>query len=181
MAIEITTDQKIKKLSIINFVFYFFLFLLIAFILSYFILNFWQKRLNRELADLTKSLEKTPAEKALEEKILGSGIKKGYQEKINDFGKLINYYQQPLNFFNFLGENAHPKVRFTKLNLDLDKNIADISGKAADFEALGQQILILEGEKNIKGLNLSKVSIAKEGGIEFKLILGFEPQFFKYK
>jgi hypothetical protein len=54
-----------------------------------------------------------------------------------------------------------------------------IFGETQNFETLGQQILILRGEAAINKVNLEKVSIGKEGKINFDLSLFFNPDIFK--
>jgi len=179
MAIEIIPKTKTKKVSFLGIVFYFSLLLLLVFLISYFALNVYQKRLESELTNIKKDLEKTPDEKALEEEIFGSEKNVGYQQKIKDFSVLLNAHKLPVNFFNFLEENTHPKVWFSKFNLDLEKNLLDTSGYADNFEVLGQQALIFKRQDFIKNINLSGASLAKDGKVNFDLQLTIDPKIFK--
>jgi len=179
MAIEIIPKTKTKKVSFLDILFYFSLLLFLAFLISYFALNVYQKRLESELTNIKKDLEKTPDEKALEEEIFGSEKNIGYQQKIKDFGVLFNAHKLPVNFFNFLEENTHPKVWFSKFNLDLEKNLLEMSGEAQNFEALGQQVLIFKRQDSIKNMNLPMVSLGKDGKVNFDLQLTIDPKIFK--
>ena len=179
MAIEISPKTKTKKLSLLGVLFYSGLVLLLAFLISYFVLSFYQKRMNDELSSIKKSLQETSEEKALEEEIFGSEKTIGYQQKIKDFGVLLAAHRLPVNFFNFLEENMHPKVWFSDFDLDLDKNLVSMSGVADSFEILGQQALIFEEQEVVKNINLSKVSLAKDGKVEFDLQLTIDPKVFK--
>ena len=179
MAIEIIPKTKTKKVSFLGILFYFSLLLLLVFLISYFALNVYQKRLEQEITNIKKDLEKTPDEKALEEEIFGSEKNVGYQQKIKDFGVLFNAHKLPVNLFNFLEENTHPKVWFSKFNLDLEKNLLDTSGYADNFEVLGQQALIFKRQDFIKNINLSGASLAKDGKVNFDLQLTIDPKIFK--
>ena len=179
MAIEIIPKTKTKKVSFLDILFYFSLLLFLAFLISYFALNVYQKRLESELTNIKKDLEKTPDEKALEEEIFGSEKNIGYQQKIKDFGVLFNAHKLPVNFFNFLEENTHPKVWFSKFNLDLEKNLLEMSGEAQNFEVLGQQALIFKRQDSIKNMNLPMVSLGKDGKVNFDLQLTIDPKIFK--
>ena len=151
MAIEII--PKTKKASFLGILFYFSLLLFLAFLISYFALNVYQKRLEQEITNIKKDLEKTPDEKALEEEIFGSEKNVGYQQKIKDFGVLFNDHKLPVNFFNFLEENTHPKVWFSKFNsiasrfidlLVLTKTIPPFFRLIRDFEtAVGETFKFL--------------------------------------
>ena len=163
MAIEIIPKPKIKKISWINIVLYSYLAIFLVLFLSYFIFDHYQKKLNQEFSDLEKSLLRTPAEKELEEEIIG------YQRKLKDFTSLLNYHRLPLNIFNFLEKVTHPKVWFSELDLNLTKNTIDLSGQADTSEVMAQQLLILRKEELIQNLNLSKLSRNKEGRLEFSL------------
>ncbi len=179
MAIEIIPKTKTKKTYFLGILFYFSLLLFITSLISYFALNFYQKRLEGELTNIKKGLEKTADEKALEEEIFGSEKNVGYQQKIKDFGVLLNAHKLPVNFFNFLEENTHPKVWFSKFNLDLEKNLLEMSGYADNFEVLGQQALIFKRQDFIKNMNLSMVSLGKDGKVNFDLQLTIDPKIFK--
>lgn len=172
MAIEIIPKPKVKKAPLINVLLYLCLILLIVFVISYFILDNYQKKLDKELSDLEKALERTPEEQNLEEELLG------YQKKIRNFGALLNYHQAPRSLFNFLEKITHPKVWFSKFSLDLETSTVNISGQTDSFETLGQQIIILRKEELIEGLNLAGISISREGEIGFDLQLTFDPQIF---
>lgn len=179
MAIEIAQKPKISKMSFANIFFYLVLVLLLALLISYVILIIYQKRMQNELADIKKSLEKTPEEKTLEEEIFGSEKNIGYQQKIKDFNTLFNAHKLPLNLLNFLEGNTHPRILFSKFNLDLEKNLLNMSGSADTFEILGQQALIFKNQDFIKNINLSRVSLGQEGKINFDFQLTLDPKIFK--
>lgn len=179
MAIEIIPRPKNKRSPLASFFLYSVLLLFLAFVASYFAFNIYQKKMTNELSQIQKGLEKSPTEQALEEEIFGSETKIGYQQKIKDFNALLNAHKLPVNFFNFLEENTHPKVWFSRFNLDLEKNLLDFSGYADNFEVLGQQTLIFKNQNFIKDINLPKVSLGKDGKVRFDLQLTIDPKIFK--
>jgi len=177
MAIEIIPKKVgAKPLNLLNVLFYFSLILLIIFLLGSLALFFFQKNLNKTLQDLKIKIaaKGTPEEIALEKRILLT------QKKIDDFADLMNFHQSNLKFFTTLESLTHPKIFFSKIDLEINKGKISLSGITENFEVLGQQFLILKKEDYIKNVNLSKLSISKEGKIEFTFEILFAPEKFKY-
>lgn len=174
MAIEIIPKKTEAKLPAVNILFYLSLILLIIFALSYFVLGYFQKKSAKTLQDIEDIIsQKETSAKALKEKIFG------YQEKIEVVASLLTSHQLSRNFFTRLEDLSCPKVFFSNLDLDVGKSQASLSGQTESFEALGQQLLIFKKGEFIKDVNLTKVSIGKEGEIEFSIELSFDPQMFK--
>lgn len=175
MPIEII-PKKAPKLPLgLNILFYFSIVLVLVSFSGFFILNHLEKKSADNLQNLEEVLakKKTPKETALEEEILK------YQKKINNFSILINLHQSPLNSFSVLERTSHPKVQFTNFSLNSEEFEIVLSGKTESFQTLGQQVLIFKNENLIKDVNLSKLSIGKEGGAEFTLSLSLDPEIFK--
>jgi len=155
--------------------FYLSIALLLVTILSYFILAHFLKNSEKVLQDLEQRLarEKTAEELSLEKEVIS------WQKKTEDFKKLIKEHILASNFFHFLEESCHPKVFFSKIDLSPLKGEAILFGQTENFSTLEQQISILKLKKEIKDLNLSSVSIGKEGKVDFTLNLSLDPQLFK--
>lgn len=184
MAIEIIPKEKTKKISWQNIVAGILIAIGVVLMASYFGLSFYQKKLNNKLADVTKKLERTPSESSLEKEI------SVYQEKIRDFGSLLNAHQYTTNLFTFLEKLTHPRIWFSTFGFSSDKNVpdknvpdknvlVDISGQADNFEDLGRQALIFEKQEFIKNVKLSDVSVGREGKMEFEFQLTIDPQILK--
>ena len=175
MAIEIIPKKIEAKLPVVNILLYLSLILLIISVLSYFILGYFQKNSARTLQNIENviSQKETPEAKALEKKIFG------YQKKIEMVDSLLTSHQLSRNFFTLLENLSYPKIFFSKLDLNVEKLQVSLSGQAESFEALGQQILIFRRGEFIKDINLTKVSIGKEGEIEFNIELSFDPALFQ--
>ncbi len=173
MAIEIIPKSKIRKTSLTNIFSLVLAGTLLAFLLSYVALNFYQKKLSREVSDIEKSLQKSPSEKNLEDGIFS------YQRKIEDIDLLLSSHKAAVNLFDNLGKNIHPKIWLQKFNLNMDGKTIYVFGSTDSFEILGQQTLIFEGQEFIKNTKLTKVSIGKDGKINFELQLIFDPKIFQ--
>ncbi len=156
----------------LNILFYFALALLIFSIVSYFILGSSLRNAQKNLVDLKNTLagEETPEKIALEKEVLN------YDKKVKDFSRLIVQHLTSSKIFVFIEKTCHPKVWFSRFSLDPRSGQATFSGKAQSFESLGQQLLILKDESLVKSLGLKKVSIGKEGEINFELSLSLDLQ-----
>jgi len=174
MAIEISgKPTTTKKLPLADIFLFLAVFLLAGFFIAYFILFAYQKKLEGNKTELENSLTRTPAEQQLEERIFD------YQKKIDDFGFLLDNHGAAANLFGLLEKACHPRVQFLNLALDLSKNIATVSGQAASYEVLGQQIFIFKNQTSIKKINLSGISTSKEGKVDFAFQITFDPALFK--
>ena len=172
MAIEVGSKKEIKKLSLIDILLYLCVILLAVFALGYFILTGWQKSLKTELANIDEDLKETSEEENLEKEALV------YQKKIEDFGNLLAKHQTALNVFGFLEKATHSQVWFKKMDMDISKKTLILSGQAASFEVLGQQIIIFKKQESVENLDLSQVSMDKEGGVRFDIQIVLKPQIF---
>jgi len=175
MAIEIIPKKTEAKLPAVNILFYLSLILLIIFVLGYFVLGYFQKKSARTLQNIENIIfqKETSEAKALKKKIFG------YQEKIEAVASLLTSHRLSRDFFTRLEDLSYPKVFFSNLDLDVGRAQVSLSGQTENFEALGQQLLIFKKGEFIKDVSLTKVSIGKEGEIEFIIELSFDPEMFK--
>lgn len=175
MAIEII-PKPLKKVSVwFNILFYISIGLLISAILSYFLLDYFQRNTNQVLKEIEASLlvSRTPEEQELERSIVQ------YQRKIDDFVLIFNRHQTNSNSFTFLEEITHPNVVFSQF--DLTKPSLSLSGTAENFVVLGQQLSIFQENPKILKTNLSTISLGKEGGVGFTFTLSLSPEIFEFK
>jgi len=142
---------------------------------SYFILDHFVSNFSQELEQLKETLarEKTEEETSLEREIFS------YQKKIDAFAGLIKNHLFTSKSLTFLEKTCHPKIQFSQFSLSSSDRSISLSGEAEDFNALGQQLLILKDEPGVENLNLSNISIGRQGEIEFTLKLSFDSQFFQ--
>ena len=155
--------------------FYFSIFFLFLVIISLPILNFLQKKSEVYLQDLEEKIAKgkTPEKTALEKEILN------YQKEIKDFSPLLSEHTFNTKFFQFLEEKVHPKVFFSQINLNSKETKVSLSGQTDNFFTLGQQLLIFEKEPLIESLNLSEISLSKEGKVNFVFDLKLNKEIFE--
>jgi len=171
MAIEIIPKPARKAPPLQNILFYFAVGLLLLSIGAYFVLGYFIKKSELTLQDLEETLarEKTEEEGVLEEEVFG------YERKVEDFSILINQHAYVSKIFNFFENLCHPKVWFSKINLNMTNHKLIVSGKTDTFLILDQQLLIFQQEELIKETILIKLSIGKEGLVNFTFDLSFNP------
>jgi Tfp pilus assembly protein PilN len=103
----------------------------------------------------------------------------GYAKKITDFSKLLALHYDTRRFFAELEMNTHPRVWFSETKIDFDKLTVRLSGKAESFSALGQQLAIFEQSPFFRNMNLSAVSLSREGEVRFSVDFSFDPKLFQ--
>lgn len=174
---EIIPKPSKKPSFWLNILFYCSISVFLILIAFYFVLGHLSKNLEMTTQNLERTLamEKTPSEIALEQRVFA------IQRKINDFSRLVEERVSAASFFDFLEGICHPKVWFTKINLNPEAAQATVSGRAESFSVLGQQMLIFKEEPLIEKTNLSQIKISKEGGVDFEIELFFLPQVFEFK
>lgn len=172
--VEIIPKPTAKYPPLIDLLFYFSLFLAFLSISSFLILSLWQKKqvafqneLKRAISQEQKSLQ------SWEDYVLP------YQKKLDDFSLMLSLRRDPLKFFSVLEKLTHPQIQFTQLKLNLETAEAGLTGLSQNFLSLYQQILILENSAEIKEVQLSNVSLAKEAGASFSLTLKLDEKIFK--
>ncbi|MDP3093938.1 MAG: hypothetical protein Q8N16_04290 [bacterium] len=133
------------------------------------------KKTSLEIESINQELAKdrTQAEIDAEKEVLIS------QKKIVAFGILLNQRKQLSRVFDLIEKLVHPEVVFSKMGFTVEDNTVWLSGKADNFQALGQQSLLFKTQPLIKESNLMQVGIGKHGGVEFGFKIIFDPQFFK--
>ena len=179
MAIEIIPKSEIRKpILFINLPFFIGIFLLILAILGYFYLQNNIKNSSENLKNLEGSIleKRTPEVDNLEKEI------SNWRQKIEDYNILLTGHRESSNLFGFLEKITHPKIWWTDFKFDssLPNNLR-LSGTSQDFPALQQQLIILGNENFIKNVILNRISLLKEGGVEFELEISVDPEILKPK
>jgi len=161
----------------LNYLFYLSVILLILVVAAIFVLDNYINKSKEALSGLDEAIksERTQERLALEKEV------QTYARKIEDFSKIISQHLENSGVFVFLQSNCHPQVWFSQFTLDSLGNKIGLDGKSKSFKSLGQQILIFQEEKLVKSVNLEKVSLNKEGGVDFSLSLILDPQIFIFK
>jgi len=174
--VEIIPKPIAKKPPWSKILFSFSVFLFIILIPIYFNLISLQRKLEEPLFNLEEALSKgkTPEIISLEEETLN------FQRRIRDFSPVLKEHVFCSKFFEFFEKNTHPRALFSQINLNSKDSKVELLGKTDSFFTLGQQLLIFEKTPEIENLNLTQVSISREGKIEFMLEFSFDPKILKY-
>ncbi len=169
--VEITPKSFQKEAPITGFLFYLSILFLAIVLIVYFIFFSLQKKSEATLQEIQEKLEKGKTDEILflEKKI------KNYASKIKEITPLLNEHVFATKFLKELETRTHPKLFFQKNDLNLSGSTVTLDGQTDNFFTLGQQILNLEENPLISELKLEKVSINKEGRVEFTLKFNFNP------
>ncbi len=177
--VEIIPKAKPKTPTWQKILFYLSILAALVAIGGYFGLDYLTKEAFQESASLSQQIssDKDPGENVLKNEIFEKA------RKINDFATAIDNHQITSKLFSFLGGICHPKVQFLSLNFSKteDGYSVEIPAQAEGYEALHQQILILMGNKTIKNLEISGISMAKEGGVNFNFSFVIPLEVFEFK
>jgi hypothetical protein len=173
MAIEITPPKKDIKIILERVVLYIGIFLLVLELLSFFLITYYNRKINQEIVQTEKKLAKTEEENILEKEVLS--IKK----KIDDWSNIVSNYKKSLNFFEFLEKNTHPDISFSKMSLSVKDNNVSLSGQSKNFDVLGQQVMILKNKQEVESITVSKTSLNRERMVDFELNIKLNPSIFK--
>ena len=84
------------------------------------------------------------------------------------------------NVFRELEKITHPAVYFSSINLNTDKLELSLTGKTDGFAVVSQEIGLFRNSPLVKSVSLSGISIAKGGGVEFKLEVNLKNNAFQY-
>jgi len=89
-------------------------------------------------------------------------------KKIKNFSLVFKEHKNNFRFFDFLRNYCHPNVRFSSLNLTSDTAKVILVGETDSYQSLTQQIMIFKKNPQVKELNVSDISLSKEGKITFQ-------------
>jgi len=177
--VEIIPKAKPKMPIWQKILFYLSILAVIAAIGGYFGLDYFNKEALQKSADLSQQISsaKTPEDNILKNEIFEK------EKKISDFSTIINNHQITSKLFPFLGGICHPKVQFLSLSFSKTEGgySVEIPAQAEGYKALHQQILIFMGNKIIKNLEISGISVAKEGGVSFNFSFVIPSEVFEFK
>lgn len=100
-------------------------------------------------------------------------------KKIEDYMSLRSDWKRSSKFFENLDALIHPQVQLLNMDFDVNGIKTTISGDALDFISLEQQLLFLQGKKDlVESYDLSDVSLQDDGSVAFELIIYFTPAIF---
>jgi len=147
---------------------------------AYFGLGYLEKEGRKNLQNLEEQISavKTKELTELRQKL---EIK---EKQINNLSNLLNNHRQTTSLFPFLGKICHPRVQFLSLELQATQEWGyqiKIPARAESFQVLYQQLLLLKEQSLIDKMEVTGISLGKEGGIDFSLTLSLSPELFKFE
>lgn len=173
---EIIPKETPKIPRWLDILFYLSVGLLIFVFISYFLVLQSTKASQKAQEELDEKLASEDSRSAeLKKEILQ------YQKKIKDFSSVIGGHPEALSAFELIEKLCHPKVWFNDFSLNIPEGKAALSGQAQNFQALGQQMIILRGDEKIKSVSLDGVTMENGGTVGFKISLSFDQSIFIFK
>ena len=175
MAFNVIPKKEIERKPWLDWVFYFCFILLILSVLSYFVLAYSLQKtdeaLNKVEAKISEQ-EQSKENKELKENLLEK------EKKINDFSNILKKHRLYSELFSFIESLTHPEVVFANFNFtSVNLNLA-LSGKTSNFKTLGEQLLVLQAQSDIKSVELSNIFLMEDGSIDFNLDISLSPKIF---
>lgn len=101
-----------------------------------------------------------------------------FQNKSDAVKKLLKSHIYTSRIFEAISKTTISRVQWTSCNLDNIQRTLELSGRAADYSVLAKQYLFFE-ESDFSGIVLANTGLSKDGGVEFKISLGFGPEKFQ--
>jgi len=171
---ELIPKEKIKTSSIINTLFLLSLIFLIILGGYYVFLRFKNSSIRSDIKDANEQIIKIKAEKNNDtERYVFSA-----QKKIKDFSEILEKHKITSNFFAFINEVSYREVKFLELELNTETKNVLLEGETENFDTLGKQILNLKKSDFVKGLDISNISLNKEGKVNFNVNFSLDPKMF---
>ena len=97
------------------------------------------------------------------------------QKRISDFSSILKEHKYTSYFFDLVRVFCHKKVQYTEVSLNTKTSSVNLAGSADSFQALGEQLLMLNKNPNILASDASGINLQKEGKVSFNLSLKFAP------
>lgn len=137
----------------------------------YFQASSWQAKVNAKKGDYIAL--GTPENRAIEERA------DKIAEQLEKFSQAFASHRTSYVFFDFLKSNCHPNVSFSSLTLVPGSGKVSLAGQTNNYKSLGEQIVVLKDIKELSVLEISDITLDKEGKVTFKLSFTIDPSFFK--
>ena len=178
MAIEIIPKPKKDFKIDISFFDVFYYIVLFSFFISiafYLALILVDRRLEAQMEEINTAIIQKDTKEIRDLEAMVIKVK----EKTDAFSNLVLDRKKNSSFFEFFSGICHKKVYFPGIRINTEEGTVDLSGKAQDFGALKEQIIVFGQQDLIKNITLSRASIGTQGGVVFDMILVLDPQVFK--
>lgn len=88
---------------------------------------------------------------------------------------LLSNHTFASNAFTFLEGVTHPRVQFTTFNFARDSQKIEVTGLAASYETVTEQIGLLESNPQVAQVDFGGLSLGDKNLVNFKLAIIFKP------
>lgn len=140
-------------------------------------MTIWRDTLESEIEAIGSDVEK------LESDIRSAGDAelrlRSLNQKLVSLETLLDQHPYPTNFFDFFEGITHPQVRYSHFSLNVLKREAALSGTAASYGILAQQLAAINKSGLAAFSNLTNIGLAQEGGVSFGITLLVNQNVFK--
>lgn len=113
---------------------------------------------------------RTPANQELEKRLVN------YQTQINAFNNLLSQRYLTSRVLNLMEETIHPEVLYEEFLVNIEEKRIQITASSQSYKAIGEQLLVLNNDSRIKRVDTSNYSRDKEGWINFRIMIEFDPE-----
>lgn len=165
MAIKIDTREEEKKEGV-KFVWFVASVFLILFFSAYTYIFISSKEIEREIIEKNSQIQSIIEGRRDIEKEIAL-----YNRSISNFKEIFNRRKNVVRVFSVVENIAHPYVWFPSFRFTVETGEVFLSGRARDFTALGQQIMILKEVPGLEEASVSGIQPAMEGDIHFSISL----------
>lgn len=99
-----------------------------------------------------------------------------YQTQINEFNNLLARRYLTSQVLGLMEDTIHPEIIYEEFSVNTKESRIQITAATRTYRAIGEQLLVLNGESRIKRVETSTYSRDKEGWINFRIIIEFNPE-----
>lgn len=117
-------------------------------------------------------------EAGFEQSVLDQSIRR--DQKLQGIQELLRSHLIPSNIFDLLERNTLPQVRFTVFSYSADAKKIDVTGEAASYSTLANQVRTFEALKEVDRVDFGGLSVTEKGLLNFKMTLVFKPKLLQY-
>lgn len=96
------------------------------------------------------------------------------EKRLTTIKTLITNHTVPSRIFDFLEERTHPHVRFINFTLTGNSRTVTVDGETVSYQALTQQIGILERDPQIEEVQFGGLSLGSTNVVLFQLTIIFK-------
>lgn len=95
--------------------------------------------------------------------------------------ELLAAHVAPSNLFALLEAAVHPRVQFTSFAFSKDSGKIDLSGLAASYQSVAEQVSLLEARRDVERVEFGGLSLGTKGLVSFKLAILVKPALLRFK